>query len=259
MANIYELYRAVAMNHALADVGDADARIWADRARDRFRRDSLLCAEYNNELAGGKWRGMMIQKHIGYRSWNDNFPKDQLPALREPAAVGSAEGEQQAKTKNLFADTDRRGYLAIEAEHFSQATAPEGTQWTVYPDMGRTKSGVALTPYSKAPDGAALTYRFLLPDTVSALRVHIIVKSTLDFQARGGHEYEVCVDDGQSERVNFNARLNEDPQNIYSVFYPTVARRVVENTVTLTLPQPTVNAQNGQTEHALSLRPLAHH
>ena len=31
--------------------------------------------------------------------------------------------------------------------------------------------------------------------------------------------------------MNFNANLNEDPQNIYSIFYPTVARRVVEKKV----------------------------
>ena len=28
--------------------------------------------------------------------------------------------------------------------------------------------------------------------------------------------------------VNFNANLNEEPENVYNVFYPTVARRVVE-------------------------------
>ena len=31
-----------------------------------------------------------------------------------------------------------------------------------------------------------------------------------------------------SQTQLFNERLNEDPQNIYSVYYPTVARRVVE-------------------------------
>ena len=78
------MYRAQAMNHALAAVGDPEANLWADRVRQRFRRDSLLCDEYNNRLADGKWRGMMIQKHIGYTSWNDDFPADHLPALKHP-------------------------------------------------------------------------------------------------------------------------------------------------------------------------------
>ena len=34
--------------------------------------------------------------------------------------------------------------------------------------------------------------------------------------------------DGSKQVQFFNERLNEDPQNIYSVYYPTVARRVVE-------------------------------
>ena len=32
--------------------------------------------------------------------------------------------------------------------------------------------------------------------------------------------------------MRFNALLNEKPENIYSIYYPTVARRVVENVVT---------------------------
>ena len=47
--------------------------------------------------------------------------------------------------------------------------------------------------------------------------------------------------------VNFNSLLNERPENIYSIYYPTVARRVVESTVSLT-------AAAGQ--HELTIEPL---
>ena len=33
--------------------------------------------------------------------------------------------------------------------------------------------------------------------------------------------------------VNFNSNLNEKPENIYSIYYPTIARRVVEQIVEL--------------------------
>lgn len=36
--------------------------------------------------------------------------------------------------------------------------------------------------------------------------------------------------------VNYNHDLNELPENIYTTFYPTVARRVVEKQVRLDLP-----------------------
>ena len=48
--------------------------------------------------------------------------------------------------------------------------------------------------------------------------------------------------------MNFNEKLNEKPENIYSVYYPTVARRVVESKVQLQ------GANNGE-EHMLTLRP----
>ena len=148
-----------------------------------------------------------------------------------------------------FRDAGRLGYLSIDADHYAKAVAPQGTVWTVYPDMGRTRSAIALTPYTQPTDGASLSYRFLLPDSVRQVSVHVIVKSTLDFLNRGGHEYEVSLDDSPLQRVNFNARLNEAPENIHSVYYPTVARRVVENKVKLPV--------SGSDVHVLTLRPLA--
>jgi len=223
MANLYEMYRAVAMNHALAALGDQDADLWAERARDRFRRDSLLCAEYNHTIAGGKWNGMMIQKHIGYTSWNDDFAADHLPSLHAVT--------QGAAAERIF--RSNKGYIAIEADHYTSSRAVVGTEWTVYPGMGRTHAGVALTPYTHEAAGAQLGYRIALPEDVKEVKVHVIVKSTLDFLKRGGHKYKVAIDEGVATTVNFNAQLNEAPDNVYRVFYPTVARRVVENVVTL--------------------------
>jgi hypothetical protein len=111
--------------------------------------------------------------------------------------------------------------------------------------MGRTLSGITLRPYTKAVDGAALTYQF---ETVSDIKkIHVIVKSTLDFLNKGGLCYEVSLDGAQPVQVNFNARLNEQPENIYSIYYPTVAKRVVESVAQIT-------GQPGT--HTLTIRPL---
>ena len=77
-----------------------------------------------------------------------------------------------------------------------------------------------------------------------------MVKSTLDFLNRGGLRYTVSLDGGQEREVNFNARLNERKENIYTVYYPTVARRVVESVVTLPVPP----SPDGY--HTLTIRPL---
>ena len=237
-ANLYDMYYAQAMNRHLAGRKNPDANIWAEKVKDCFKRDSLLCLAYNKEIANGKWNGMMTQKHIGYRSWNDNFRQDMLPAttqVKDTVAGG-------------FTFTHSNGFVAMEAEHYFEAKAAEGTQWTVYPDFGRTRSAVALTPYSKGTGDASLTYQFSLPaDHPSEVTVHVVVKSTLDFMNRGGHEYTVSLDGSESATVNFNKNLVDRQPYMYSEFYPTIARRVVENKVTLPVGK-------GDT-HTLTLHP----
>ena len=229
MANLYDMYYAQAMNQQLASAGLPDANIWAERVKQCFRRDSLLCYDYNKVMASGKWDGMMTQKHIGYRSWNDNFPKDMLPrTIAVP--VDSITGG--------YTFTAANGYVAMEAEHFFSCQAAEGTEWSIYPDYGRTRSAVALTPYTKDVDGASLTYRFQLPPTsyssaLTSVTVHVVVKSTLDFLNVGGYEYTVSLDGSEPQVVNFNKTLVDRQPYMYSDFYPAVARRIVEKTITL--------------------------
>ena len=217
LANIYEMYYAQAMNLALASRKDPAANAWADEVERAFARDAALMNEYNQDIAGGKWDGMMTQKHIGYRTWNDNFPADRLPRVErvEDTAPGGFSFE-----------ADPRGFTAIEAEHWNRSEAASGAAWTVIPDMGRTLSGVALMPYTVPTEGASLTYRVCIPEGVTGVKVHVVTKSTLAFN-NTGHRYEVDLA-GQKQTHLFNERLNEDPKNIYSVYYPTVARRVVE-------------------------------
>ena len=237
MANLYDMYYAQAMNQHFAKAGCPDANEWADRVAECFRRDSLLCAAYNHNIAGGKWDGMMIQKHIGYTNWNDNFRADKLPATTR-VPVGSPAG---------YTFTAGNGYVSMEAEHYYRAEASEGTQWSIYPYYGRTRSAVALTPYTKPVGDASLTYRFALPEGTKQVKVRVIVKSTLDFLNVGGHECTISLDGCQPETINFNKTLLDKQPYMYSVFYPTVARRVIEKEVTLPV------SKDGA--HELTLRP----
>jgi len=246
MGNIYEMYYAQAMNHELAAKGDPDANCWAERCRKAFERDQQLNLQYNKEIAGGKWDGMMIQKHISYKIWNDNYPADVCPDLIEVKAP--AEGP-------TFSPRD--GYISIEAEHTWNRQDASQAQWTVIPYMGRTLSGIALMPYTVGTDNASLTYRFSLTQDTSltshhspltSIKVRVITKSTLDFLDKGGLVYDVAIDGGQTVSVNFNANLNEKPENIYSIYYPTVASRVVEKEVELPLSV-------SQNIHTLTLHP----
>lgn len=116
--------------------------------------------------------------------------------------------------------------------------------------MGRTLSGMALMPYTVQTDGASLSYKLTIPEKVDSVTIHVIVKSTLAFHNQEGHKYTIGFEGGQEETINFNGNLNEDPENIYSVYYPTVARRVVEKKVSVKLPASADNT------YTLNFRPL---
>lgn len=242
MANLYRMYHAQAMNLHLAKMNMPEANIWADRVEEAFRLDSMLCREYNRDIAGGKWNGMMIQKHIGYTSWNDSFKKDICPATRR------------------VEDTDRNGgyvfmpeggYAAMEAPHYFEAVPTEGTQWTFIAGIGRTLGGMALRPYDRKAEGAALKYRFRLPEGTDSATVHVVVRSTLACFRPEGHRYRIGFEGGAQETVNFNHNLNERPENVYTVYYPTVARRVIEKTVRMALPEA-----DAEGWHTLVFRPV---
>lgn len=243
MANLYDMYYSVAMNRKLYSEQNPMANLWADKAENAFHRDAELMKEYNTEIAGGKWNGMMTQKHIGYKIWNDDFEKDTMPEVFRFESPESMRGDY------VF-DPKGSKVVVIEAEHFYKADNGKNTSWTVIPDMGRTLSGVALMPYTESADDARLTYRMKLPSDVKDADIHVIVKSTLAFKRPEGHRYAVSIDGGEEVVVNFNSDLNEDPKNIYSVFYPTVARRVVEKTVNLDVPAK----EDGM--HDITIRPL---
>ncbi len=241
MSNLYQMYYAQAMNHYAYANGLPETNEWADIVKKCFERDGELMKSYNKDIAGGKWNGMMIQKHIGYTSWNDDFPADTLP---ETFTLDS-----QSSNAGGYVFTPSADAIIIEAEHFNSAVdAASGAKWEVLPYIGRTLSGVAVRPYTESPEGAALRYAVTIPEGLDSVTVHVITKSTLAFDRKEGHRYTVGFEGAEPVEVNFNANLNEDPQNIYSVFYPTVARRVVEKAI------PIKTAGSGQT--ILEISPL---
>jgi hypothetical protein len=234
MSNLYEMYYAQAMNHKLYAENDPAANEWADKVEQTFKRDAYLMNDYNNIMSGGKWKGMMIQKHIGYKSWDDNFRSDILPKINRVDSTANNGG---------YIFSHDNGYISIEAEHFFERIDSEQAKWTIIPDLGRTLSGVSLMPYSKPFNGASLSYKFTLPENIDSVKVHVIVKSTLAFSHLNGHEYKIGLKGGSEQVVNINSDLNENPENIYSIFYPTVARRIIEKVVKFKVSKTTDGTQ----------------
>ena len=255
MSNLHQMYFAQAQNHALYKQNNPKANIWADECERFFKRDSLICDEYNHKMSGGKWNGMMTQKHIGYKSWNDAFEKDTCPELFR---VSASEAPVIA---------EHNGVVEIEAPFFASKTdaAPEGKEkegakWVQIPFMGKSLAGMTLMPYTKGVKGASITYQFkmnaLARNAASSnttdskkVRIHIITKSTLDYQNKGGMTYGVSVDGTKPTIVNFNQDLNEKPENIYSIYYPTIATRIIDKVIEVELPV------TGDGIHTITLTP----
>ena len=247
MSNLHQMYFAQAQNNALYKQGNPKANVWADECERFFKRDSIICDYYNHKMAGGKWNGMMTQKHIGYTSWNDAFEKDTCPQLF------------RVSTKDGVIISENNGVVEIEAPYYNSKTDATEAKWTEIPFMGTSVSAMTLMPYTKSVKGASITYKFKLKAEKASdgnasngkqkVRIHVITKSTLDYLNKGGLTYGVSLDGTSPVEVNFNKDLNEKPENIYNIYYPTIATRIVDQVIELELPA------NADGIHTLTLTP----
>jgi hypothetical protein len=214
-SNLNQMYFEAAKNKYFATAKNAiAANAAAAEVRKLFKRDQQISNYYNDTLAGGKWRHMMDQTHIGYTYWQQPM-KNTMPQVYEFNA-DSAKGKQTtAAALNAGIGTampgDKNGYIAIEAEHYSKAVNTDGISWTVIPDYGNTLSGVTPFPVTaarKKPGVGAphLEYNIDLKDT-STVSVTMIVSPTLDFRNKDGLFYAVSIDDSAPQLVNIATKV----------------------------------------------------
>lgn len=239
MANLYDMYYAVAMNHKLAEEKDLKANEWADYANECFTRDADYTKDYNLNISNGKWNHMMDQTHIGYKSWDEPKEGNIKPTVYRVT-------REEAKTGGYFFE-EKNGVVVMEAEHFFETKASTNTKWTVIPDLGRTLSGIALMPYTEKTAGSAIAYQFNLKNKPSEVRIHFIFDSTLPFK-KGGHTIKAYLDANSSKIIGLNQDLTW--ANNYSKMYPAASARIVEKVETFVVP----SNQNGN--FTLMIEPL---
>ena len=196
MANLYEMYYAVAMNHRLYHENNNGCNNWADKAEQHFVRDSILAWHYNHVMSGGKWNHFMDQTHIGYTYWQQP-PKNVMPA------VYRIESSPIDYSKKPFIEKD--GYIAIEAEHYSKSSEGQGVHWTVIPGFGKTLSGLTLLPAKmqlrdEHKEQVYVEYFIETSTITDSARLTLIFAPSLNFNQNKGLRYAVCID-GQTEQV----------------------------------------------------------
>ncbi|RRN77028.1 glycosyl hydrolase, partial [Pseudoxanthomonas sp. SGD-10] len=104
--NLHHLYYAHAKNKLFAIQGRASTNFFADEVEKRFKQDAEITHYYNNVLAGGKWRHMMDQTHIGYTYWqqpdSNIMPKVSRIKINSKANLGlSIEGSEKVWTGKI--------------------------------------------------------------------------------------------------------------------------------------------------------------
>jgi hypothetical protein len=100
------------------------------------------------------------------------------------------------------------GTVAIEAEHYSRAFAPNGREWLRVPGLGRTLSGMTTLPVD-APaltpaDGMHLEYDVVLFEA-GMVNVQATLAPTLKFRPGPGLRYAVSIDDEAPQIVDVHA------------------------------------------------------
>jgi hypothetical protein len=89
-ANLNDMYITIGQNRLYACQGRVLANDLATRSKDLFKEDSLMSLYYNNTLAGGKWKNMMNQTHIGYFYWQEP-PRNIMPRTETVQPLNSAQ------------------------------------------------------------------------------------------------------------------------------------------------------------------------
>ena len=102
-AGTAQIYTELAKADQFAKQGRASATVALKKAQGLFEKDKQLSDYYNSaEMAGGKWKNMMSDKHIGYTQWS--MPRDNslprisqmpVPAV-EPTLGVVVEGNEKA-------------------------------------------------------------------------------------------------------------------------------------------------------------------
>lgn len=116
-ANLYNLYLAVAKNHAYAAENRISANDAAAEARKFYAKDAAITRFYNDTLAGGKWAHMMDQTHIGYTYWqqpdSNKMPevKTVVPLTKATMGISLAAAGDTLPEFNRY--SNRKQYIDI--------------------------------------------------------------------------------------------------------------------------------------------------
>lgn len=220
-ANLYELYYYVALNHQAVARNEMPANTYADKAKEHYRKDSLLTVEFH-QRNNGKWNHMMSQTHIGYTYWQQPTI-NKMPEVKyitngtkpvKPTEVKSKDARAlvpNTVSGNIFYEQDQ--YVSIEADHTTRIHNQGGIEWKVIPDLGKTGSAITTFPVTASPTLSSsapyLEYEFYSYSS-GKTNVMLYFSPTLNFHAlQKGLQYAISIDDETPQIFSLNTDDND--------------------------------------------------
>ncbi|HMC00785.1 MAG TPA: glycosyl hydrolase 115 family protein [Flavobacteriaceae bacterium] len=215
-ANLNELYIAAEKNKMYAEQGNPIANEYAEKVKELYVKDSLITKYYHEDLAGGKWKGIMSQTHIGYTYWQqprfNNIPEtvlvDENTEVKEVAEEtdDSTDYEVPNDAKGFI---ENNGYISIEAHHFSSKTEPEPFKWKVVENLGKTGSSVISLPIKEGrvtlnTNSPKLSYNVYFQNK-GKIKIHAYFSPTINYSTREGMYFGLSFDDENPIQVNYDS------------------------------------------------------
>lgn len=179
-ANVAEIYNHATMGDSLG-------------IEAMLQKDAELSSYYNNVMAGGKWKGMMSDNHIGYTQWS--IPDKNY----NPMTLGF----KVEHPLNAPASTTQ---IAIPAHQYARSTEGKQAKWMFLPDLGRGKgcmgSSNVMAESQTGGQGASLEYDFELSQNKQPLTVALGILPTQDVYPARGLRIGVQIDDQPMQVVD---------------------------------------------------------
>jgi hypothetical protein len=222
LANLHDLYIAVAWNRLYAREKIILANDYVDKARNFYRKDSLISLEYHR-LKDGKWNHMMDQTHIGYTYWQQP-PIQTMPWVKyispdsamEEGSTNAAELKRadypKNEKKNIF--FEEADHVSMNADHFSFSHNKNGINWKIIPGIGKTGNAVTAFPVTapaqtKLENAPYLEFEFWTYSKDS-LELSTYCSPTLNFHnSPTGLQFAVSIDDEQPQVISLNKEDND--------------------------------------------------
>ncbi len=185
--------------------------------RQLFERDKQMTDKYNKQIAGCKWDGMMLDKHIGYRQWS-------MPNENTLPMASFIEQKELTEPNEI----------AIMAYDFTRRTSSDDARWTFLPGLGRGKGNMGVEPVTakSRPDGDGATLEYDVDFAKAGVqKLALGILPTNDINPSRGLRIGIRIDDGKMQTID--AR-----QGYVDTFNEYTRENISRSQVLKQLPQP---------------------